>query len=313
MKPSISLVSIAIITCGRPAGLEKLLTAISCLKCPDFPEMDLRVVVVENGRKELAEAQIEPFCDEGMDVIYAHEPRPGISYARNLALQFALEGSDYVALIDDDEYPEPNWLNALLLCSLRYKASLVRGPVVPVLPSNAPKWAIDGSFFMRERHPSGTNVPYCASNNVLIDTQLLRDSKLRFRSEFALTGGEDTLFFLQLCKLFSIQPVWCDSATVYEDISQARVSLKWLKRRACRAGSNMPQYDAIIGGVPYYRVRWFLHGFYHIFVAVVLRLPGVSPSQLQGMRSHVKFALGVGMIRGAMGQVIDEYTERHSG
>ncbi|MFT4900914.1 MAG: hypothetical protein ACI81V_000181, partial [Lentimonas sp.] len=54
MSTPITKVSIAIITCGRPDGLEKLLIAIRYLELPDFPDISLRVVVVENGRKELA-------------------------------------------------------------------------------------------------------------------------------------------------------------------------------------------------------------------------------------------------------------------
>ena len=314
MQTSKILVSIAIITCGRPAGLEKLLTAISCLKCPNFPELQLRVVVVENGRKELAQAQLELFRDAGMDAFYAHEPRPGISYARNMAMQLAMPESDYVAFIDDDEYPGPHWLNALLLCSQHHSASLVCGPVIPILPFDAPDWAIHGGFFMRERYPSGTNVPYCASNNVLIHTQLLRDSEIRFRSEFALTGGSDTLFFLQLCKLHSIQPTWCDHAAIFEDISSARVTPSWLKRRAGRGGSNMPRFDAVLGGVPYYRLRWCVHGLYHVVVAFFLRYLRLSRSEVSRMNSHLRFAMGLGMIRGSLGQVVDEeYAERHSG
>jgi succinoglycan biosynthesis protein ExoM len=311
MSTPITKVSIAIITCGRPDGLEKLLIAIRYLELPDFPDISLRVVVVENGRKELAEAQVEFFQQEGMDVGYAHEPRPGISFARNMAMDLALQQGEYIAFIDDDEYPGSLWLNSLLHCALEHGAPLVRGPVLPVLPVNAPHWAIHGGFFMRERYACGTEIPYCASNNVLIQSELLLDSKIRFNPSFALTGGEDTLFFLQLCKMNCIQPIWCDLAVVYEDVNSERLDPTWLKRRARRAGSNMPQYDAILGGVPFFRLRWVLHGLFHLAVALILRLKGMFRSEVSTMRSYQRYSMGVGMIRGAMGQVVQEYADRH--
>lgn len=310
MAMSIPSVCIAVITCGRPAGLEKLLRALCHLKCPDFPDAELEVVVVENGRKEQAERQVESFRARGLSVSYAHEPQPGISYARNCAMSLAVERADYVALIDDDEYPGPHWLNALLRCTLERNAPLVCGPVLPILPSDAPHWAIAGGFFTRERYPCGTALRYCASNNVLIRSDLLRGANLHFRPEFALTGGSDTMFFLQLCQHHAIQPIWCDQAPVYEDVTRDRVTLKWLKRRARRAGGNMPQFDALLG-VPYYRLRWISHGVYHVLGAVLLRLRSYFSRPLDRVRSHLRLSMGVGMIRGALGYFVNEYSERH--
>ena len=304
-------VTIAIITCNRPAGLEKLLSALMQLRFPNFPSIECRVVVVENGTKLEAEDQVKRYRERGLDVIYAHEPTPGISYARNHAMDSAMKLGDYFAFIDDDEYPEPTWLDELLSCAISRNAPVVRGPVLPVYPEGAPAWAEQGGFFLRGRFPTGTEVKYGACNNVLIRSELLRDAGLRFDPRFALTGGEDTLLFLQLSEQTKIKIIWCDSAVVFEDLPLDRVSVLWLLRRAMREGSNMPQYDAVLGKRRFFRLRWILQGLVHIARALPLRCVGILGDELQRIRSRRELALGIGMIRGSFGGEINEYGERH--
>ena len=304
-------VTVAIITCNRQAGLEKLLSALLQLRFPTFPTTQCRVVVVENGAKLAAEAQVKRYRERGLDVIYAHEPTPGISYARNRAMDHAMHMGEYFAFIDDDEYPDPVWLDALLSCAISTNASVVRGPVLPVYPEGAPAWAEAGGFFRRERFPTGTVVKYGACNNVLIRSELLRDSGLRFNARFALTGGEDTLLFLQLCEQTKVKIIWCDTAVVFEDLPLDRLSSAWLVRRVMREGANMPQYDAVIGKSRFFRLRWTLQGLAHIATALPLQVRSLFGDELQRIRSRRELALGVGMIRGSFGGEINEYGERH--
>jgi hypothetical protein len=61
---------------------------------------------------------------------------------------------DFFAFIDDDEIPDPNWLEQLLLTQARTGADVVRGCVEPILPDGSPTWIKDGHFFGWPRsHP----------------------------------------------------------------------------------------------------------------------------------------------------------------
>ncbi len=311
MSDLIESVAVAIITCNRPAGLEKLLSALMRLKFPHFPAIKLTVVVVENGRKLQAEGQVEHYRAQGLNVVYTHEPTPGISYARDCAMRLAIRLGEYIAFIDDDEYPEPGWLDALLSCSIKYDAPVVRGPIFPVFPAGVPQWAEAGGFFERERHPTGANTKYCASNNVLMNSELLLRSGVHFDFHFALTGGSDTLFFLQLRESTGVEVVWCDEAIVKEDIPANRVSVEWIIRRATRVGSTMPHYDAIIGNVRFFRLRWVLHGIAHLLIASLMWGIGLFRGEVERIRARREFAMGIGMIRGSFGSEINEYQERH--
>lgn len=311
MDNEITLVTIAVITCNRPAGLGKLLAALSCLEFPHFPEIALRFVVVENGRKLEAEGQVDQYREAGLDIVYAHEPTPGISYARNCAISLAMEQSHWVATIDDDEYPEALWLDELLRCAQQYNTSVVRAPVVSVYESEIPAWAKVEGFYERERFATGTIMKYCASGNVLMRSELLREAGIRFDSRFALTGGEDTLFFMQLQKKTGEAIVWCDSAIAYEDVPAERVSVPWLLRRSKREGSCMPQFDTVLGGRRLFRVRWVFHGIAHLLIGLLTWLLGCFSGEPKRIRGRVSFALGMGMIQGSFGKQINEYSERH--
>jgi glycosyltransferase involved in cell wall biosynthesis len=311
MNVRIQSVAVAIITCNRPEGLEKLLSALMQLEFPHFPAIELNILVVENGKKLKAEAQVERYRAKGLDVIYAHEPKPGLSTARNCAIDLAMECSDYFAFIDDDEYPQPDWLDCLLCCSKQYESPVVHGPVIPLFPLGAPSWGERGGFFLRGRYPTGTETTYCSTSNVLIQSKFLRESAVRFDDHFTLTGGEDTMFFMQLREQTSVKIVWCDEAIVMEDIPADRVSVAWIIRRATREGANMPHYDVILGRARFYRLRWIFHGVMHLILALPLWGIGLFQGEIQRIRSRRKFALGVGMIRGSFGHTINEYQERH--
>ncbi len=311
MSELIESVTVAIITCNRPAGLEKLLSALMQLEFPHFPTIELSVVVVESGRQLEAEEQVARYRSQGLKIVYGFEPISGISYARNHAMDLALGLGEYFAFIDDDEYPDPNWLDALLWCSQEWDAPIVRGPVIPVIAEGSPHWGEAGGFFLRERYTTGTDAVYCACNNVLMCSHLIRESGVRFDGRFALTGGEDTLFFLQVREETSAKIIWCNEAIVMEDIPNERVVVAWIVRRATREGANMASYDAILGRVRFFRLRWISHGLIHLMLALPLWLLGPFQGEMERIRCRRKIALGVGMIRGSFGQVINEYEGRH--
>lgn len=170
---------------------------------------------------------------------YVHEPRPGISHARNAGLQAVPADTDFVAMIDDDEVPAPEWLDRLLNAQIRSGADVVVGPVIPVFAEGTPAWIRTGDIFYKP-----TNMleladldpdPSAATCNVLVRARLLGVDGLRFDPALGLSGGEDKMLF-QLMKRRGFRFAWAAAATVNEWIPAERATLAYLWRESFRRG-----------------------------------------------------------------------------
>ena len=60
-------------------------------------------------------------------VLYIHEPKQGVVFARNKAISVAR--GDYVVFLDDDECATQNWLSELLRVRSSRDADVVFGPI----------------------------------------------------------------------------------------------------------------------------------------------------------------------------------------
>src|SRR5579863_2049533 len=126
---SLPHVFVCVPTFRRPDGLRKLLTH---LQQSTYTGM-IEVVVVDNDTENRAGVAI---VDE-LSPAYRFplrclvEPRRGHTYAYNrafLAACRALPAPDYVAVLDDDEYPHANWLGELIKVARECDADIVGGP-----------------------------------------------------------------------------------------------------------------------------------------------------------------------------------------
>ena len=172
------------------------------------PRPDMHVVIADNEGSERARQVCDQFKREfGMPLTYIHEPRRGISFARNAYLDNLPVDFEFLASIDDDEVPDPDWLERLIEAQAATGADVVQGAVYPIFAEGAPAWLIEGNFFGRPRRDwSGTMQQFteyqelnqAGTGNVLVQIASVVEIGLRFRPEFALTGGEDTMFFRSL-------------------------------------------------------------------------------------------------------------------
>jgi hypothetical protein len=81
---------------------------------------------------------------------YGVEPTANIAVARNNVVKHATE--DYLAFIDDGEFPAKNWLLVMLMTC---KAHGVAGDLAPVIPHfdvTLLKWLINAGFYDRASH-----------------------------------------------------------------------------------------------------------------------------------------------------------------
>lgn len=226
-------ISLCIATYRRTARLAALLDDLAR---QDLPPQE--VVVVDNDAAGSARAVVERRRAAGVpfELRYDIQPEKNISLARNRSV--ALARGEWLAFVDDDERAPARWLKLLAETATRHRADGVLGPVVPVLPPDALPWIRRGRFYDWARMPTGLVVPpnRLRFGNVLLRARWLRDGA-PFDPAYGLTGGEDGDLLARLVQQ-GARIVWCDEAPVHEPVESARLSLRWLLRRAMRGGQN---------------------------------------------------------------------------
>jgi glycosyltransferase involved in cell wall biosynthesis len=163
------------------------------------------------------------------------EPRRGITYARNRTIAEA-GPVDFIAFIDDDEIPSSEWLDELLWAQAEFSADVVSGPVLPRLTPDVADWVRSGGFFDSRVSLNGTPRKTCASNNVLVAIDVFRGVP-KFDDAFAISGAEDTDFFLRASRA-GYKIVWSQEAAVFEVVTPERANVAWLLRREYQTGNG---------------------------------------------------------------------------
>jgi succinoglycan biosynthesis protein ExoM len=298
---------VAVLTFRRPDGLRLIVPRLQeqARQLHSVLGMSAEVLVVDNDPDGSAREAVASF----ERARYVHEPLPGIPAARNRALDEAA-GARFIVFIDDDEVPNDGWLTALVQAQRSSGASGVAGAVVPQYDGPVDPWIVAGGFFVRDRWPSGTVVSTAATNNLLLDLDVIREHGLRFDLGFTDTGGSDTVLTRQLTRAGG-RIVWCDEAVVTDVVPTQRLTRNWVLRRAFRAGnSDIRAQLRIAHGSRRLveRVRYLGRG--------ALRVVGGSARVVLGTvrRSTTEQAVacrtvfrGLGMLAGAAGHGYEEY------
>ena len=300
-------VSVCVATCGRPVGLRNLLGALEVLEIPSG--VALQVVVVDNDPSGSAKA----VCDEMVDrhaypLRYVLEKRRGIPIARNAALGVALSGSDFIAFIDDDEVPEPDWLAELLRVQSCYKTEVVTGPCLPRYVQSPPRWIVEGEFHERPRYPTGTLRHVAFTHNALVRAAVFESFEEHFDESMALSGGEDEEFFTRAAA-GGFRIVWADNAIVHESVPESRLTVRWILWRAFRVGTSSAWVQSKHHSST--SPRLLAHGAYCIVkgagLALSLPLRGRAVA-VEGLRL---VSYGLGRIAGSRGHLHQEYRAIH--
>ena len=237
-------VAVAVCTYRRPDGLARLLAALPA------GAPGAAVIVIDNdGADPRVPAVVAAARAAGLDVRLAVEPRPGISAARNRAFAEAeAAGIGLLALLDDDEWPAPGWLPALLRRREETGAAVVGGVVRPQFPAGAGGLARYARFWSVLPQARDGQPFVHATSNVLIDLACLADvPRPLFDEAFGLSGGGDTVFFAGLFRC-GVRMAWAEAAVAFEEVPPARASWRWITRRRVRAGNHMVLEERLRAG-----------------------------------------------------------------
>jgi glycosyltransferase involved in cell wall biosynthesis len=303
-------VTICVPTFRRPDGLARLLSATARMSLPRGWTVD--VLVVDNDARESGKVAVDrAVLDLGLPIEYRVETQRGIPQVRNRCLR-ETKSADWIAFLDDDEWPTPTWFESLVRVQVETGAPVLIGPSEPVFEVPPPNWIREGRFFERERFATGSAIPFwrARSSGVLIDRSLcdqLGDAP--FDERFPLAGGTDRMFFSTLQNQGALI-VWVDDAVVYESVPASRARLAWLLRRSYRTGISrsvtlLMQEDATV----HRRVRRIGRGILEVGGGLAdAAAAHTTAARVQGL---TRTALGTGLVVGAMGIRYNEYATTH--
>lgn len=223
-------VVLCICTYRRPESLAKLLEAL----CSLHLDVNLSIVVSDNDESKQGVAVATSLRPDYPFSIHAiSELNAGISAARNSATSKALTlNPDLVAFLDDDEWPEPQWLKELMRIQEEKNADLVGGPTQPVFPEGTADHLLNNNYYGADLDlPDGSFCRLEAGGNFLIRASVLEQyAPTFFHPSFAHSGGEDLAFFTLLAQ-DGYSMAWAANAIVHEPVPAARLEDGWLKKR----------------------------------------------------------------------------------
>jgi succinoglycan biosynthesis protein ExoM len=300
-------VCLCVPTFRRPNGLRKLLSHVEHLTY----DGQVRVIVVDNdGETRAGAAIVEQLSPTFRFPLTCYvEPRRGHTYAYDRAFVSAchlLPAPDYVAVLDDDEYPEPNWLTELVKVGLRFNVDIVGGPVFPVF--DAPDhWLAKSGLYEPVRYATGpVSVIYGTGNMLIKRSTLEQYLDEPFLHDFAFTGGGDEEFFWR-CRRDGRSFAWADEARVLETTPRSRTTVGYLLRRRFRSGTGATRVERKFAGNIVGTVRRWCKALGLIGSAAASLPIAAFGGRRAIMRSLILAARGTGRIAAEFGILYEEY------
>ncbi len=229
-------ISVCICTYKRPILLGRLLEELRKQETGEL--FTFSIVVVDNDHLESAKRIVTEYLPiSPIRVTYCVEPRQNIALARNKAIENA--DGDFIAFIDDDEFPMDRWLLTLFNTCEEYHADGVLGPVKPHYDQEPPGWVVKGKFHERDTYPTGFVIDWRKgrTGNVLLRKLVFLGLGQPFTPEFRT--GEDQEFFHRVIKRGHVF-IWCNEAVAYEVVPPIRWNRTFMLRRALLRGAIKP-------------------------------------------------------------------------
>ena len=222
-------VSIVVPTFRRPEGIQIALTSLLSETAGERP---IEVIVADNDPDGGARDIVEPFIRKApFDIRYVHVPDPGVSNARNGALE--LVRGRFIIFLDDDMEALPGWVDALIQTSLKFKAGIVFGPAIAQMPQpDDPKNPYLEPYFSRlaGTDKEGLINETLGTGGCLLDLSLCDMPNPPFDTALNETGGEDDILFEHLRQGGTLV-AWSPKARAWEHVPAKRATDDYIWKR----------------------------------------------------------------------------------
>ena len=284
---------LAICTRNRPDQLRRLLTTL--LSAIETTSIPVRLFVADNGDSDEARTLVSELTSAGASIGYVAVAERGVSRVRNAAFDERRPG-EHLLFIDDDEWPAPDFFDAVARGLERFPGCLLGFEQTGVIgDEHFPTFGPDVQ--------DGDVIEACGFGNILIPSDLLDQFPLRCDLRYARSGGEDTDFCFAARKRGYVT-VALPSAVCFETRDHVRRTLRYRWKRSFAEGAiysdilRRHQRSRLVTRVPRLLVR----------TVIGLGLAVLDGVRGQGFgRGIESCALGVGGFAGLVGVLPARY------
>lgn len=306
-------VSVVVVTFYREEFLRRTLRSLLAQRGVEFAAVE--IIAVDGSPDGSARSVVAGLQEEaascGATLRYVHEPRPGISPARNAGVRAA--SAELVAFIDDDEEADSDWLRQMLACQQHHRADVVVGPVYPIFEqeraSRDPFWR--WYFTADSQQTSGEIAKRGAgTHNCLFVKSTCCVNDEPFDPALGLTGGEDFRFFLAVAQRGG-RVVWCAEGIIREFIPASRSNWSYAVRRRLR--ENQLLLQSFLWSDPPHPLRvaaWMTIGLMQILVFAPLALVFFIFDRASAKKCATKAVGGLGKLMWLPGLTLIGYGDR---
>ena len=264
-------ISVVVCTFNRP---QLLMKCLSRLADQAGPATRSEVIVVNNNSTDDTAEVAQRFCGPGSPCRVVLEESQGLAHARNRGWREAR--GEYVAYIDDDAMPCPNWIPAMndfldaqpgaLAFGGPYRAFTLTPPP-DWFPRDYGSWSLGatGRVLERSEYLNGTNMIF---QKALLEKLGGFEESLGMRGS-ALSYGEETELMMRM-HMQGLEIHYCPDIVVEHAILGYKMRLRWLLASSYRNGRSGLHGHDVDGQVTWlsYLPR-LIRGFYGALVALV--------------------------------------------
>ncbi len=300
-------VCLCVPTFRRPDGLRRLLSRVAQL---DYAG-PLHVIVIDNDAGGCAGAEVVAGLSPSFrfPLVCELEPCRGQTYAYNRAFALACRATpafDYIAVLDDDEYPDADWLAQLIAVASEHDADIVGGPVLPDF-DEPDHWLAGSGIFAPTRYASGPVPMIYGAGNMLIRRDVLQQYLNEvFHHDFAFTGGSDEEFFWR-CRRDGRRFAWADEALVFETVPRSRTTIGYVLKRKFRIGTGATRIERRLGRDAAGALRSWCKGFGLLGIGILSLPVAACAGRPAIVHSLSRTARGAGRIAAEFGILYEEY------
>jgi glucosyl-dolichyl phosphate glucuronosyltransferase len=230
-----SLISIVICSHNRSADVSECLTAL-------VPQIDAHaeVILVDSASDTKNRAELARLAIFYPAVKLTRADRPGLSLARNRGVDLAT--AEWVAFLDDDAVPFPDWLEKLsaAVTAAPPAQAVIAGGIYPKWPDGingehlSERWKMFLSLAEADRPGSVTDGYPVNGANYVIRRRTLLDiggfPKSLGRVGASLISGDDCDVTKKVLDI-GLDAGFDPSFKVYHKISRERLTINWILRR----------------------------------------------------------------------------------